>query len=337
MSFKVGIPRALLYYYYFPLWKEFFESLGCEVVVSDKSNKGILDTGVKNAVDEACLPVKLAFGHVKNLADKNVDYIFLPRLVSVAYREYICPKFLGFPDMAKQNILGLPEVIDTTISYSRSPKNVELAYKQMGKKFCSNPIKIWRAYCKGQKALTKYNKLLVEGYLPEEAMSVMYDKSPKGKPVELFGDLNIALIGHPYNIYDPYINMNIIKRLRSMGAMVVTADHLSENEVRQQAAKLPKKLFWTIGQRMIGAGYHYAESDDIDGVIHIAAFACGPDSMTGELIERNIRSSTKLPFLNLTLDEHTGEAGVITRIEAFLDMVRWKKSQELTGNRNIVV
>ncbi|MEG6616285.1 acyl-CoA dehydratase activase-related protein [Peptococcaceae bacterium 1198_IL3148] len=326
MSVKVGIPRALLYYYYYPLWKDFFESLGCEVVLSDKSNKGILDSGIKNTVDEACLPVKLAFGHVKNLADKPVDYIFIPRLVSVAYKEYICPKFLGFPDMARQNIVGLPAVIDTTISFMRKRHNVDQAYKQLGKKFSGNPIKVRQAYHKGLRALAKYNQLLLKGHLPEEAMSIMYDRSAKASQVKPCGDLNIAIIGHPYNIYDPYISMNIIKRLQSMGVVVVTPDHLSEDEVRHQAGRLPKKLFWTLGQRMIGAGYHYAESEDIDGIIHIAAFGCGPDSMTGELIERNIRGSTKLPFLNLTLDEHTGEAGVITRLEAFLDMVRWKNS-----------
>lgn len=91
---KVGIPRALLYYYYYPLWRTFFTELGAEVVLSQPSNKGILEAGLQKAVDEVCFPVKLAYGHVLDLADK-ADLIFLPRLVSVAKREYVCPKFMG--------------------------------------------------------------------------------------------------------------------------------------------------------------------------------------------------------------------------------------------------
>lgn len=326
MPTRVGIPRALLYYYYYPMWKEFFETLDCEVILSDKTTKSILNDGVKTSVDEACLPVKLAFGHVLNLSKKNLDYIFLPRMVSVARREYICPKFLGIPDMVKQNVEGIPEVIDVAIDGRVRAQDVEYAYKQVGKKFTSNPFKIWSAYRRGQRAMERYNQLLLEGFLPEQAFDIMYQNKAK-KKITGEKDLKIAVIGHPYNIYDPYISMNLINRLNSMGAEVVTADHLSDEDVRREATRLPKKLFWTLGQRMIGAGYYYADND-IDGIIHIAAFACGPDSMTGELIERTNRQVWQVPFLNLTLDEHTGEAGIVTRIEAFLDMVRWKKKVE---------
>lgn len=104
---KVGIPRGLFYYYFFPLWCDFFHNLGAEVVLSQPTNKKILNRGVSLAVDEACLPVKLFYGHVVDLADK-VDYLFLPRLVSTAQKEYICPKFMGLPDMIKAADIKLP-------------------------------------------------------------------------------------------------------------------------------------------------------------------------------------------------------------------------------------
>ncbi len=330
MSVKVGIPRALLYYYYYPLWKEFLEALGCEVVVSDYTNKAIVNDGVKHSVDEACLPVKLAFGHIINLAAKGVDYIFLPRLVSVAKREYICPKFLGFPDMVKQNIEGLPSIIDVTVNMRIRSQNLKTAYKTVGRLFTNNHFKIRQAQHNAHKALHKYNQMLLEGLLPDEAFAVMY-RGKKHQTNEKAENLKIAVIGHPYNIYDPYISMNLIKRLNGMGVKVVTPDHLSEDVLSEETKKLPKRLFWTLGQRMIGAGYYYTAADDIDGIIHLSAFACGPDSMTGELIERINRHTGKLPFLNLTIDEHTGEAGIITRLEAFLDMVRWNKSKETSA------
>ncbi|MEW6063657.1 hypothetical protein P378_16190 [Desulforamulus profundi] len=324
MPVRVGIPRALLYYYYFPLWKEFLERLGAEVVVSDRTTKGILTRGVQHCVDEACLPVKLAFGHVQNLVDKRVDFIFLPRMVSVAHREYICPKFLGFPDMVRQNIIGLPTVLDTAINQRKKQRDIHQFTRQVGAALGKGPIRSWLAFQRAWETHQKYMGLLEQGLLPEEAMSVLAGKEPKQTADNT--DLTVAVIGHPYNIYDPFISMNLINRLRKSGARVLTADNLTEQMVNQGVKRLPKKLFWTLSRRMTGGAFNYHDQGKVDGIIHVAAFACGPDSMTGELIERFIRREGKVPFMNINLDEHTGEAGIVTRLEAFLDMVRWRRT-----------
>ena len=91
---KIGYPRGLLYYEYYPFWGSFFNNLDVEVISSIKTNKEILDSGIENCVDEACLPVKIFHGHVSSLRDK-VDYIFIPKYVSLYKREYNCPKHLG--------------------------------------------------------------------------------------------------------------------------------------------------------------------------------------------------------------------------------------------------
>lgn len=323
MPTRVGVPRALLYYYYFPLWQAFLQNLGVDVVLSDRTTKGILTKGVQSCVDEACLPIKLAFGHVHNLVEKDVDFIFLPRMVSVARREYICPKFLGFPDMVKQNMSGLPTVIDYSINVRKNPHEINKFIQQvgtaLGKKFLSARF----AYYQALKVQKKYIQLLEAGMLPEDAMSLLRGKESN----KLRGnqDLTIAVIGHPYNIYDPFISMNLINRLEKSGARVLTADNLTEQMVNQGVEKLPKKLFWTLSRRMTGGALSFQEQKNVDGIIHVAAFACGPDSMTGELIERYIRREGDIPFMNINLDEHTGEAGIVTRLEAFLDMVRWRR------------
>jgi len=72
---KIGIPKALLYYYYFPLWKVFFEKLGHQVIVSDATSKEIVDRGVKVSVPELCVPIKIHNGHMLDLVDKGADYI----------------------------------------------------------------------------------------------------------------------------------------------------------------------------------------------------------------------------------------------------------------------
>ena len=79
---RIGIPRALFYYYYFPLWQSFFQNLSLEVIPSPKTDKELVDLGVQKTVDEVCFPVKIFFGHTILLASK-VDYLFVPRLISV--------------------------------------------------------------------------------------------------------------------------------------------------------------------------------------------------------------------------------------------------------------
>ncbi len=322
MPIKVGIPRTLLYYYYFPMWKVFFEALGAEVVLSPPSTKRLLAEGLKNAVDEVCLPIKLTFGHVLDLAAK-ADLIFLPRIVSIEKKEYICPKFLGLPDMIR-NLKGLPPLIDVNVNMYRNKSGAYIAAQEAGRFITSNHFKIWNAYRQARKVQKKYFRLLQLGLMPSEAMAVMEDRV-RNEHLPEPQDINVVLIGHPYNIYDSYISMNIIKRLRSMGATVLTAEHVPEKIYKKCAACLPKKLFWTLGQHMIGAALYYLNRHDVSGMVHVAAFGCGPDSMTGDLIERYARAAG-MPFLNLTIDEHTGEAGIVTRLEAFLDMVMWKKA-----------
>ncbi len=316
MSIKVGIPRALLYYYYHPQWVTFLRRLGVETIISHETTRGLLERGLKSTVDEACLPVKLAVGHVLDLRDR-VDYIFLPRIVSTARKEYICPKFLGLPDMVRHTIDSLPAVIDCNINLYRKGNSPADFYFRVGKYFTRNPAKIVMAY---QASVTAQNK-----YLSDMRSNGLTAPEHSGEPAGNSG-VTIAVIGHPYVIYDNYISMNMIKRLRKSGVRVLTADFLPEALVREEAFRLPKKLFWTVNQRMVGAAYHYFSREDVHGLIHVASFGCGPDSITGELIERCARDGSRKPMLSLTIDEHTGEAGMITRLEAFLDMVRWQRN-----------
>ncbi len=328
MRLKVGIPRALLYYYYYPMWKGFFTALGAEVIVSSRTTKDILDKGVKQAVDEACLPVKLFFGHVLDLKDR-VDCLFIPRIVSVERKAYICPKFLGLPDMVRHNIPHLPPVIDVTVNMCRKEKNLYKAFGEAGKIFTGNPFSIRKAFKYGLEEQERFERLNRVGFLPHESI----EKMNKGLVAQncsphQHGEMTLALIGHGYNIFDSYISMNLIGKLRDMGVRVVTADNLSGSIIEDRSNELPKRLFWSLGKRMIGSAFHFMRSDGIDGIIHVASFGCGPDSFTGEIIERHMRRRGSAPLLNLTIDEHTGEAGIVTRLEAFIDMIRWRRAAQ---------
>lgn len=317
---KVGIPRGLMYYNYYPLWKEFLTNLGAEIIVSPKTNKEIIDLGVRAALDETCLPVKLYYGHVAWLKDK-VDYIFIPRLVSVEKKEYICPKFMGLPDIIKANITELSPVINTTLDVSKSAKNINKFVREVGWHFTNNIWLIAKAWRKAVEVQKDFEQLIVNKQMfPPQAIEYLNNK--KERILETKNNhLHIAVIGHGYNIYDEYISMDLLKKLQERGVNPITADLVDINEINQEAAQLPKRVFWTLGRKCIGSACVLAKNKRVDGVIHIASFGCGPDSLIGELMVRKLRKENDIPILTLTIDEHTGEAGVVTRVEAFLDML----------------
>ncbi|WP_035571570.1 acyl-CoA dehydratase activase-related protein [Halonatronum saccharophilum] len=304
MSFKIGIPKALLYYKYYRGWNKFFEELGCEVVNSDKSTKDIVDKGVSLSVDEACFPVKLFLGHVDYLKDK-VDYLFIPRVISVQPREYLCPKFMGLPDMVRHNIDRIPPIIDTTINMRSRKRDLLKSAFEVGDILGKGYIEVTKALFKALRELRRYKK---------EMLDKSHDRF----------DYKIGLLGHEYIIYDPHVSMNLIKKLRKMGVDVITSEMVDDQILEEQAKGFSKDMFWTLSKSMLGSAYHFFERDDIDGIIQLTAFGCGPDSLVGEMVERESKRRRSQPFISLNLDEHTGEAGLVTRLEAFIDMIRWE-------------
>ncbi|MCL4515127.1 MAG: acyl-CoA dehydratase activase-related protein [Firmicutes bacterium] len=352
MPHKVGIPRALVYYNYFPWWRGFFEALEAEVVVSGETTKQTLDHGVRLAVDEACLPVKVFFGHVLELSRQKVDFIFVPRIVSVERKAFICPKFMGLPDMVRNAIPDLPSLIDVTVDLRHRPKRrLWKAARQVGRQLGASPFRVIRAVFGAQKRQRVFQDLLVKQLTPPEALAAMEGKSrPEGSGKALSGKaaenrdnwlpqeypgakrLKVAVLGHSYNIYDQLASQNVIRRLREMGVQVVTADMLPAPLIRAGNQKLAKPLFWTFGKKIAGAAFHWLGNGGVDGIVHLVSFGCGPDSMVGELVQREAWRGKTTPFMLLTLDEHTGESGIVTRLEAFVDMLRHRMSLKEKGH-----
>lgn len=322
MAIKVGIPRGLWFYDYYPLWKTFYEYLGAEVVLSKPTNKQILDMGVKNTVDEACLPVKIFHGHVIDLKDK-VDYIFVPKMMSVYEKEYICPKFCGLPEMVFHSIKDLPELIDIEINFNKTRKNLEQTIYKFGYYITKDKEKIKKAYDKALMNYSNYKMKLRNGYLPIDGKFVDFnnkiDRSIKSR---------IAVVGHTYNMYDSYTSMNLFNKLKKDKIDIIVPEMIDFEIINKYANELEKKMFWSFGRKLLGSSMYFAEEQNVDGIIYISSFGCGIDSIVQDLFERNSRKEGKIPFLLLTIDEHSGEAGINTRIEAFLDMIEWRKRNE---------
>ncbi len=320
---RVGIPRALLYYRYYPMWQSFFAELGAEVVVSPSTTQAMLAGGSARVVADTCLPVKVFLGHVLSLVD-NCDLVFIPAIRSLRRKVYNCAKFLGLPDMTRAVIPEAPPILDVDIDINQGQDKLYQSIYKLGRHFTRNPLKIRQASRAAWQTYLNYRELMCRQKLtPVEAIGRMSgDKTDSSQPT--MKPATIALLGHPYLLYDDYMNYRLIHRLEQAGNSVLTAEMLTDGELASAVNRLAGRTYWTYEEEIVGAGGHYLQSG-VDGIIGIMSFGCGPDSLMMEMVRRQAVQLKTVPFMSLTLEEHTAEAGVITRLEAFVDLISRKK------------
>jgi len=318
---RVGIPRGLLYYQYFPMWKVFFEHLGAEVVVSPPTTKEITSFGCSRVAGDVCFPVKVFCGHVQRLVGE-CDYVFIPSIHSMQRNVYNCPKFIGLPDLVRATVPESPPVLDPDIDVNQGKRDLYQAIYKLGRPFTSSPLKVKRAADEALSSHRLYLELMQhQGMTPPQAIGKMFPQFEEATGEDGFAStITIAIIGHPYLVYDRYVNHDLVGRLRKMGVKAVFAATVTENELQASMAELGEQGYWGYEDEIIGAGGHYLRNG-VDGVISIVAFGCGPDSLMAALLQHHAKRLGK-PFLNLVIDEHSAEAGLVTRIEAFTDMAR---------------
>lgn len=324
----VGIPATLMYYVHFPLWKTFFSELGCEVEISPDTNKEILDEGVRDTVTDACVPIKLYHGHVAALRDK-VDYVFIPRMINVDTDKFItfCPKFLGLPDMIRASVANIPELIAPDIDRRKGGRHYLLkACQEIGSQLGKSKFLVAKAYRKAAGVQKKFENLMIkESITPVDGMNhILHGQDlPERKET----DLNVAVLGYPYQIYDPYVSCNLISWLDEHKVRTWTMEMVDYDTLNGYANRLTKKMFWHFSNWVMWSSLHYMEQPEIDGIIHVTAFSCGPDAMVDKLVELECKKRG-IPFLSLMIDEQTGEGGVATRLEAFTDMLRLRRDSQ---------
>lgn len=332
---QIGIPRAMSYYNFFPFWFGFFEDLGIKVVLSDKTTKETMSKGSALVVTETCLPVKVYVGHVLNLLEKGIDKIFVPSLQSIDHKIYNCSKIRGLPDLIKNVVKKDFTIIDATLDKSEKNQGLYQFLKEAVKAFGITDEKRIKAASKaGWKVFNNFKIMMNSGIPFEKALKfakegkVVIVNSQKEYPI------NVALIAHGYNLYDERVNMKIFDKLEKLDVKAFTANMASEEQLMEGVSALDSKLYWANELEMTGAAGHYLQDNKIDGIITLNAFGCGPDSIMIERIQRYAKKFNK-PCLHLSLDEHTGEAGFVTRIEAFTDMLFRKKRAKIINKINI--
>lgn len=332
---KIGIPRALGYYNYYPFWFGFFGALGIETVLSDKTTKKVVSDGSALVVSETCLPVKIYMGHVLNLIDKKgVDVIYSPSIQSIAHKIYNCSKLRGLPDLVRNVVKRDFLLIEPTLDKSEKNQGFyQYLYESVAPLGITDKKAIKKASKVGWAYQNNYIGMCRDGMHPVEAM----ENAIKGKVIirnkKSKHDISVAVLSHGYNLYDEHTSMKIFKKLENMGIRAVVPENLTPSQMNEGFEVLNTTLYWANEPEMTGAAGHFMKEKNLDGIITLTAFGCGPDSL---MIERITRYAKRLqmPLLNLTVDEHTGEAGFITRIEAFTDMLFRKKRANIIETLN---
>jgi len=310
----IGIPRALIYWKRPQFWESFFESLGFKILLSPKTNKEIVEWGVRVSDPENCFSNKVYWGHLLWLDGKIVeasphlserspvcDFIFVPRLKATEEKLEYCPKFFGLPDLSK--ILVKTPILTET--FDPRKEKTEKTFKKLGKKLKKGSREI-------RKALGV--ALLKERELKEKETREFFEKIRSKKQ-------KIVLVSHPYNLYDEYVNLRMKENLEKLGAEPIFIDEipLEKSKVRSQKSKLIN-FHWEFGKEIMEKIQEILKYK-ISGAVEISSFACGCDAVLKEFVASEFKRN-KIPFLYSIIDEHTGEAGLQTRLEAFMDTLK---------------
>jgi len=298
----IGFPRALLYYRYGTLWKTFFETLGFQTAVSGPTSRKTLDEGAELAPDESCLSVKIFLGHVRELIG-TCGYILIPRIVNFGPKRSMCVRFASMYDLTRNLFRDTEQKFLAYDINAEEGADEPAAFLAMGKALGLPAGEVKRAYAAGKKA--------------EEA--VWKERVRRQERLCKKEGIKVLLCAHSYVIEDPYIGAVIPASLKSMGVTPIRADIVDRGSALKRGRELSPTCKWEFSREILGGTVQ--RLGQVDGVILISAFPCGPDAMVDDILLRRLHG---LPVLSLVLDGQNGSAGVETRLESFIDIIRFK-------------
>lgn len=306
---RIGIPRLLSNWTLWPLWVTFFSELGFKVISSAPTNNTIIREGFQSVESETCFPIKVAHGHILNLLSRNVDYIFLPSIINFPVHQsekaesYTCPYVQSIPYLAKAAIGDRPEyskVLSPSIYFGYGERLLKNQIVAIGKTLGCSRKQTLMAFKSAQKTYKEFKLKLLE----------------KGK--EYLSNSNVKkliLVGRPYNTCDPGLNLDLPKKIANLSALCLPPDMVPVE------SKPVDDSYWHYGKNILRIAEYVKRHNDIFPV-YITNFGCGPDSFIIHDFAHILKGK---PFLQLELDEHSADAGLITRCEAFLDSIKSPK------------
>ena len=308
-DFIVGIPKCFSFYTLWPFYSWFFHTLGIETRVSES----ISHEGVARVESAYCFPAEIAHGAVQDILDSKADYIFLPHCKDMeSYEENapasFCPITQSLPYYIKKAFPEIPEekYLMPVVSFMYGTEKAAEPFISLGEKLGFSPAEARQAFDEAHARQTECFKKFSE--LGRQALA---ESRQAGRPV-------IALLGRPYNSFTADANMGIPRKYTSRGYTVLPFDILPFED-----QTIYQNMYWYYGQQDMKAAALIKGEDNIF-LTYISNFSCAPDSFMLHYLKWMMGMK---PFLILELDSHTADAGVDTRIEAFLDIIEGYRSK----------
>ena len=318
---RIGIPRITTFFELYPLWKAFFTELGLEVVLSDRTNRKIIGEGVEEVLSETCFPIKVAHGHVLNLLEKEIDYVFLPSIINMdpmcpeMERSYNCPYVQSVPYLVEAAIdfdeLDV-EVLQPILHMERGEKHVRQVLIRLARQLGLGKGRASRAVAAGIAAQKRFY-----GTIERRGAEIL-----EGLPSDTFA---MVIVSRPYNGCDSGLNLGIPEKLRALGVLAIPLDFLPLAQV--DIGKDFPNMYWKYGQKILSAARVIADDPRLNA-IYLTNFGCGPDSFISKFFAKELKGK---PYLTIEVDEHSADVGAITRCEAFLDSLKSARSQRKKG------
>jgi predicted CoA-substrate-specific enzyme activase len=302
-NFVVGIPRSFSVHTLYPLYSWFFHELGIKTFLSTE----VAHDGVARSESTYCFPAEIAHGAVQDCLNKGADFVLLPHFRDMpSYEKDVHANFCpitqalpyyiqkAFPDVDKKH--WLPFVVSFKFGEEKALELfIELTEKLgIGAQETAAAFKV--ANAKQNEYFEACKKLGMEAVVEARAAN---------RPV-------IALLGRPYNAFTAEANMGIPRKFTSRGFSIIPFDILPF-----QDEKIFPNMYWYYGQQDVKVS-HFIKKEDNIYATYVTNFSCAPDSFILHYLKWAMGQK---PFLVLELDSHSADAGIDTRVEAFLDII----------------
>ncbi|ODS33622.1 MAG: putative CoA enzyme activase [Candidatus Scalindua rubra] len=315
---RIGIPQASTFFELFPMWNAFFTELGLDVITSKDTNANIINSGLETVNTETCFPIKVAHGHVVDMLDKDIDYLFIPSVVNMTQstakvsHSYACPYVQCLPYVIRSAI-DLDnrkfKLLQPVIHFEYGETYLDKTLRQIARDVGRRGKVVDRAIIKAKDSQKKFYRKLEN----------------RGKDVlDKLGDDDIAfvIISRPYNGCDSGVNLDLPDKLRDLGVLAIPMDFLTLDI--DEISKDYPNMYWKYGQKILAAARVIAKDKRLHA-LYITNFGCGPDSFISKFFPSEVGGK---PYLTIEIDEHSGDSGVITRCEAFLDSLKNARVKE---------
>ena len=318
----IGIPRNLmLFYQQFPYWRTFFDELGFRVVLSRPTDRGLVTKSLEMLTAETCFPVEVMHGHVHDLLERDVDYVFTPFVITAEAGpenptvNYNCPWIQSFPFMIRTSFKGdarEAKLLVPTLHFRYGRKVLENQLsKFMAERFRISRSRVSKAMRAAEQKQRQFDTAV------QEKGKLALTRLPEGKEA-------LVVLSRPYNSGDPELSLHLVEKLINLDVVPIPLDYLplaGENVFDDYPM-----MYWPNGQRILAASRIVAREERLNAV-YLGNFRCGPDSFLIHYVREEMRGK---PFLQIEIDEHSADAGMITRCEAFLDSLRGYKQVHAT-------